>query len=97
MDTCGKGAHAGHGGLIVGDVYGIHMVFNQFALGGHGFGVTAPGGGGAALRCNGNMSQSEYLFQLAWCVHIHTCTSSLATVLGPPARFLSGGNTFAEC
>ena len=59
-DAGGQTAQAGHGGLVVRHVDGVHMIFDQFGLAGDHFGVAAAGG--PDLRGDGQLSGSQYLF-----------------------------------
>ncbi|VBB44086.1 hypothetical protein TRIP_B330260 [uncultured Desulfatiglans sp.] len=74
--------------LVVGDVDGVDMILDHLGLPGDRLGI-APARG-AAFGCDGEMPGCQDLFQLAGCLQgshsAHSLTSSLTTVLGPPAR-----------
>ena len=83
-DAGGQTAQAGHGGLVVRHVDGVHMVFDHFGLAGDHFRIAAAGG--PNLGGDGHLSGSQYLFQFAGCLDRHSFKSSRTTFRGPPAR-----------
>ena len=96
MDTGGQGGHAGHGGLVVRDIHRIHMVFDHHPFFLHLFGHGTPGR--TAFRGDAQMSGLENLFQCAFRIQLtHIFTSSLVTVLGPPARSVDQSLMGATC